>query len=140
VNPGEAVTQLVEDRLRAASLFAGVARADSGVDAAYLLRGNLERFEEVDQHQNVLAVCTISAEVLDAKTRALIWQATSSETVAVQQRTVAGVVTSLGAAVQVAIDRLMSSLERELVNAQRAATEGNSSRRRVVYGSGSGAS
>lgn len=114
VNPGEAVTQLVEDRLRAGSLFAGVARADNGVEAGYLLRGNIERFEEVDQDRNVLAVCTISAEVFDAKTRSVIWRATSSETVPVQQRTVAGVVTSLGVAAQVAIDRLMSSMEREL--------------------------
>ena len=48
---------------------------------AYALSGNIERLEEVDQGREVRVVCTISAQLLDTRTRSVVWSHTASETV-----------------------------------------------------------
>ena len=50
------------------------------MEAAYVLTGSIERFEEVDQGRDVRAVCTISAQLMDAKTGCVIWNDAASET------------------------------------------------------------
>src|SRR5437763_1325001 len=65
MNPHQAITQYVEDGLRVQSLFKSVAVQERGSEAAYVLSGNIERLEEVDQAREVRAVCTISAHLLD---------------------------------------------------------------------------
>lgn len=109
-----ALTRLLADRIRASSLFESVTVAGSPSRAAYLLRGEIERFEEVDEKTSVYAICTISAEVVDAKTGTATWRGTVSETVPLQQRDVAGVVVGLSVASQKVADRLVASMADEL--------------------------
>jgi hypothetical protein len=66
VNPRTALTRVLADRIRAASLFESVTVAGSPARAAYLLRGEIERLEEIDEETSVHAICAISAEVVDA--------------------------------------------------------------------------
>jgi len=110
-NPREMVTQFIADSVRSESLFKSVTRQGAGVDAAYLLKGTIERLEEVDQGGDVRAVCTISAQLVDTKSKSIIWSYTASQTVAVQSRNVAGVVSGLSAAARVTVDNLVRSLE-----------------------------
>jgi ABC-type uncharacterized transport system auxiliary subunit len=114
MNPRRAITQYVEDILRAQSLFRSVAIHERGSDAAYVLSGNIERLEEVDQGRDVRAVCTISAQLLDTRTRSVVWSQTASETVRVEKRDMAGVVSSLSAAARTAADRLIKAMTEEL--------------------------
>lgn len=114
MNPREAITQYVEDRLRAELLFTSVAVHERGSEAAYLLTGNIERLEEVDRGGEVRAVCTISAQLLDTRTRSVVWSHTASETVPVEKRNIAGVVSSLSGAARSAADRLVKSMTEEL--------------------------
>jgi uncharacterized lipoprotein YmbA len=114
VDPAEALTQLVAKRLSTGAQFMDVEQTEQRTDARYVLKGDIQRFEEIDDGRRVFAVCTISAQVVDANTRAVVWRSTSSETVPVQERTVAGVVTGLSAASRVAVDRLVSELETDL--------------------------
>ena len=79
-----------------------------------MLSGNIERFEEVDQGRDVRTVCTISARLLDTRTRSIVWSHTESETVRVEKRDMAGVVSSLSAAARMAADRLLKSMTEEL--------------------------
>jgi len=114
MDPRQAITQYLEERLRAQSLFNSVAVHERDSEAAYLLSGNIQRFEEVDQGHDVRAVCTISAQLLDTRTKSVVWSHTASETVPVEKRDIRGVVSSLSAAAQIAADRLLHSLAEEL--------------------------
>jgi len=114
MDPRHAITQYVEDGLRAQSLFKSVAAQEHGSEAAYLMSGNIERLEEVDDGREVRAVCTISAQLLDTRSRSVIWSHTASETVPVEKRDMRGIVGSLSAAAQTAADRLLKSMAEEL--------------------------
>lgn len=114
MNPRQAITQYVEEGLRAQSLFKSVALHERGSEAPYVLSGNIERLEEVDQGRDVTAVCTISAQLVDTRTRSVIWSHTASETISVEKRDIRGVVGSLSAAARTAADRLLTSMTEEV--------------------------
>ena len=114
MNPRQAITQYLEDGLRAQSLFQSVALHERGSETAYVLSGNIGRFEEVDDGRDVRVICTISAQLLDTRTRSVVWSNTASETVSVEERDMAGVVSSLSAAARTAADRLLRSMTEEL--------------------------
>jgi ABC-type uncharacterized transport system auxiliary subunit len=114
MNPRQAITQYVVESLRARSLFKSVADHESGLAEAYVLSGRLERLEELDHGRDVRVVCTISAQLLDARTKLIIWNHTASETMGVENRDVAGVVSSFSAAARTATDHLLKSLADEL--------------------------
>jgi len=114
MNPREAITQYLEDGLRAQSIFRSVGAYERGSETAYVLSGTLERLEEVDVGRNVRAVCTISAHLLDTGTRSVVWSHTASESIVVEKRNVGGVVSSLSAASRIVADRLLRSMAEEL--------------------------
>jgi ABC-type uncharacterized transport system auxiliary subunit len=82
-----------------------------------MLKGAIERLEEVDQGNDVRAICTISAQLLDTQTKSIVWRHTASQTVAVQKRNVAGVVSALSDAVHLTVDDLVRSLGETLPSA-----------------------
>ena len=82
-----------------------------------MLKGNIERLEEVDEGRDVRVVCTISAQLLDTQTKSIIWTHTESQTIAVENRNVAGVVSSLSTAARMAVDNLVKSLAETLPSA-----------------------
>jgi ABC-type uncharacterized transport system auxiliary subunit len=114
MNPREAITLYVEDGLRAQALFKSVAVQERGSETAYVLSGDVERLEEVDQGRDVRVVCAISAQLLDTRTRSVVWSHTESETVRVEKRDIVGVVSSLSAAARTVADRLIKSMTDEL--------------------------
>jgi ABC-type uncharacterized transport system auxiliary subunit len=114
MNPRQAITQYLEDGLRAQSLFKSVAIHERGSETAYVLSGDIERLEEVDQGRDVRVVCTISAQLLDTRTRSVVWSDTASETLPVEKRDIRGIVSSLSAAARAASDRLLKSMTEEL--------------------------
>ena len=118
LNPRQAITQSVAAALRAHSLFRNVAVQQRGMGAAYVLTGSIERLEEVDAGRTVQAVCTISAQIMDAQTGSVLWNDAASETVSVEPRNVAGVVSSLSSAARTAVDRLVASAANELASGQ----------------------
>jgi hypothetical protein len=110
MDPRDRITQYVADSIRGQTLFKSVTLREVGAEPAYVLTGAIERMEEVDRGKDVEVVCTISMQLLDAKTKSVVWSHTASQTVAVQNRNVAGVVASLSAAVQMSVDNLVKSL------------------------------
>lgn len=109
MNPREAIKQSMVDSLRAESIFKAVVVHEQGMRAAYVLTGDIERLEEVDHGRDVRAVCTISAELTDARTGHVVWNETASQAVRVETRSVGGVVSSLSAAVRTTVDQLVAS-------------------------------
>jgi ABC-type uncharacterized transport system auxiliary subunit len=111
MNPRDMVTQFVADSIRSGGLFRSVTLQQPGGQPDYVLNGNIERLEEVDHGSDVRAVCTISAQLVDTKSKSIIWSHTTSQTVAVQSRNVAGVVNSLSSAARMTIGDLVKSLD-----------------------------
>jgi ABC-type uncharacterized transport system auxiliary subunit len=114
MNPREAITQYVVEGMRSQSLFTSVAAHERGTDATYVLSGRIERLEEVDEGREVRVVCTISAQLLNTRTRSVVWSRTASETVQVEKRDIRGVVSSLSSAARTAVDQLLKSMAEEL--------------------------
>jgi ABC-type uncharacterized transport system auxiliary subunit len=114
MNPRDMITRSVADGIRSEALFESVSLKGTGVEPAYVLRGTIERLEEVDEGRDVRVVCTISAQLLDTQAKSFIWTHTASETIAVQNRNVPGVVSSLSTAARMAVDNLVKSLAETL--------------------------
>ena len=114
MNPRQAITQYLAGGVRARSLFKSVAAQDRGAEAAYVLSGHIERFEEVDEGHAISAICTIEAQLLDTRTRSVVWSHRESETVHVENHDIRGVVSSLSSAARTASDRLLSSMAEEV--------------------------
>ena len=114
MNPRTAITQYLIDSMRVQPLFKSVAAHERGSEAAYVLSGEVRRFEEVDEGQEVRAICTVSAQLVDARTKSVVWSHTASETVVVEKRDVAGVVSSLSTAARTVADRLLKSMAEEV--------------------------
>jgi ABC-type uncharacterized transport system auxiliary subunit len=114
MDPRQAITQYVVESLRAQSMFQSVAVHERGSEAAYMLSGKIEQLEEVDQERDVRVVCRISAQLLETRTRSVIWSHAASETISVEKRDMGGVVSSLSAAARTAADRLLKSMSEEV--------------------------
>ena len=108
------IAQYLAERVRVGSLFTTVSGDESRMATDFLLSGTLERLEEVDEARQVVAVSTISAQLVDTRAGVVVWSGTAAERVPVQQRDMPGVVSGLGAAVRASVDRLVSDMELEL--------------------------
>ncbi|MEX2263726.1 MAG: ABC-type transport auxiliary lipoprotein family protein [Bryobacteraceae bacterium] len=116
MNPRQSITRFMADTLRAQSLFQYVATQEPGIGAAYVLTGRIERLEEVDRGSDVHVECAISAQLLDARTGSVVWSDTASEMAPVENRNIPGVVSSLTAAAQITVDRLVKSMANQLAS------------------------
>jgi ABC-type uncharacterized transport system auxiliary subunit len=110
MNPRDMITQSVANRIRSESLFNAVALKGTGLEPAYVLKGNIEQLEELDLGRDVRVVCTVSAQLVDIKAKSIIWSHTASQSIAVEDRNMAGVVGSLSVAAQLSVDELVKSL------------------------------
>jgi ABC-type uncharacterized transport system auxiliary subunit len=115
MNPRQAITQYVVESLRAQSVFKSVAVHERGSEAAYMLSGTIEQLEEVDHDRDVRVVCRISAQLLETRTRSVIWSHAASETIRVEKRNMGSVVSSLSAAARTTADRLLKSMTEEVL-------------------------
>ena len=113
-SPRAMIAQYLAERVRVGSLFTSVSGDESRMATDFLLSGTLERLEEVDEARQVVAVSTISAQLVDTRAGVVVWSGTAAERVPVQQRDMPGVVNGLGAAVRASVDRLVSDMELEL--------------------------
>ena len=114
VSPRAMIAQYLAERARARSLFHSVSGDQSRIPTDFVLSGTVERLEEVDEGRQVAAVCSISAQVVDTRTRAVVWSRMATERVPVEQRDVAAVVNGLATAVRATVDRLVTDMELEL--------------------------
>jgi ABC-type uncharacterized transport system auxiliary subunit len=114
VSPRAMIAQYLAERVRARSLFTSVSGDESRMTTDFVLTGTLERLEEVDEARQVGALSTISAQLVDTRTRAVVWSRMATERVPVEQRDVTGVVNGLATAVRATVDRLVTDMELEL--------------------------
>ena len=114
------ITESMAGGVRATALFNDVALRDPGAAVAYRLTGSIERFEEVDDGRDVQAVCRLSAELLDVRSKTIVWNHSETAAAPVTDRSVAGVVGSLSEATRIAVDALVASMTSRLATEERA--------------------
>ncbi len=120
-DPRAAVTNAVIERLRASGAFKNVVIFDGRTQADFVVRGRIERLEEVDYETGVKANVEISAELLDMTTNRAAWTGSASTTRPVAVSEVKAVVTQLSDAVNEAVTKLADGIAEAMKTAKPAA-------------------
>lgn len=113
-DPGQVVTTAMIDRLRSAAVFSIVEPYDGQEHAPYLLRGRLERMDEVDYNNGVQVEVRLSAQLLNTKTGAAVWAGDTTKTAHVDERQVSSVVRAMGQATQDGVEQLVQDMKKQL--------------------------
>ena len=108
--PNDAVTKALADRLTGRRLFQSVEISNGPEKAEYVLRGSIDRLQEVDYKGAVKVQVSISAELEDPVHRDKIWSSVASSEFVVSKSDVQAVVTAMGKASQQSIDRLVAEV------------------------------
>lgn len=108
--PNDAVTKALADQLSKRKVFQSVAISGNGQKADFVMRGSIDRLQEVDYAGAVRAQVSISAELEDPVRQQVIWSGTESSECAVAKSDVQAVVAAMGQASQQSILRLMSDV------------------------------
>ena len=115
-DPRVQVTNAVVDHLTAGGQFAAVSKYDGRSNADYVFSGRLEKLEEVDYGGGVKVEVAISAQITRVASGATVWSNTVSESAAVPQRNVPGVVSQMNKRMDIAIANLLSSIPSTMAN------------------------
>ncbi len=113
-DPRTLVTGAVMDHLRAGGQFSAVSMYSGRPDINYLLSGKLEKLEEVDYESGVKVEVAISAQITRVATGATVWSNAVSESGPVSQRNVPGVVSQMNRTMELAINKLLSTVPASL--------------------------
>ena len=108
--PNDTVTKALADQLTGRRLFQSVEISDGAERAEYVLRGSIDRLQEVDYKGAVRAQVSISAELEDPVRREKIWSSVASSEFVVKKSDVQAVVAAMGQASQQSIERLVTDV------------------------------
>jgi ABC-type uncharacterized transport system auxiliary subunit len=115
-DPRKFVTSAVIDHLRARGQYSMVATYNGNPDFDYIFSGKLEKLEELDYEAGVKVEIALSAQITRVSTGATVWSNAVSETGTVSQRSVPGVVAEMNKTMDLAINKLLSTLPATLVS------------------------
>jgi ABC-type uncharacterized transport system auxiliary subunit len=113
-DPRALVTGAVIDHLRASGQFSAVSMYNGSPDINYVFSGKLEKLEEVDYESGVKVEVAISAQITRVATGATVWSNAVSENVPVFQRNIPGVVSQMNRTMELAINKLLSTVPASL--------------------------
>ena len=116
VDPRKTVTSAVIDHLRASGQFSTVSTYEGRSDIDYVFSGQLEKLEELDYEAGVKVEVTLSAQITRVSTGATVWSNTVSEVGKVSQRNIPGVVAQMNRAMDLAINKLLSTTPTQLAS------------------------
>ena len=117
-DPRMLVTSAVIDHLRAGGQFSAVSMYNGRPDINYVFSGKLEKLEEVDYQSGVKVEVAMSAQITKVATGATVWSNAVSETGTVSRRNVRGVVSGMNRTVDIAINKLLSTVPASLASEQ----------------------
>jgi ABC-type uncharacterized transport system auxiliary subunit len=115
-DPRTLVTGAVIDHLRASGQYSMVSIYDGRPSNDYVFSGKLEKLEEVDYDSGVKVEVAMSAQITKLATGATVWSNAVSETGTVSQRNVRGVVSEMNRTVDLAINKLLSTVPAPLAS------------------------
>jgi cholesterol transport system auxiliary component len=108
--PNDSVTNALADQLTKRRVFQSVAISDGDDKSDYVLKGTVDRLQEVDYMGGVRVQVTISLELEDPSQQQTIWSGAASSECAVKQSDVPAVVAAMGQASEQSIYRLMTDV------------------------------
>jgi ABC-type uncharacterized transport system auxiliary subunit len=114
--PTEMLEAMLTQALAASGRFRSVTRMGNGTGGDYILLGHLQALEEVDS-PSLMARFSLELELIDPKTRAVVWTETYNHNEPVSRKNVSAVVEALRQNVTAGIDQLTASLEAHLASA-----------------------
>jgi uncharacterized lipoprotein YmbA len=112
-DPGATITAALIEAIRSARLFAAVVPYDGREQQEYVLSGRVERLEEIDYKGGVRVEVRLLAQIVDRRAGEAMWTGDETTTSNLETRTVASVVDAMSHAVEMSINRLVESLDRE---------------------------
>ncbi len=113
-DPRTAVTTALIGKMQARGLFESVSIFDGRGNPDYLLSGTLDRMEEVDRGDDVLVEVSVSAQLTDLRSGAVLWHDVASQSARLDERTITGIVAEMSRSLDGAVEHLTTSLERRL--------------------------
>jgi len=108
--PNDTVTKALADQLISRHVFQSVEISDGEEKPDYVLKGSIDRLQEVDYKGAVKVQVSISAELEDPVRREKIWSSTASSECLVAKSDVQAVVAAMGQASQQSIARLVTDV------------------------------
>jgi ABC-type uncharacterized transport system auxiliary subunit len=117
-DPRMLVTSAVVEHLRANGQFSKVSMYDGHPNNDYVFSGRLEKLEEVDYQAGVNVEVAISAQITRVSTGATVWSNAVSEIRPVYQRKIDGVVSEMNRTMELAINKLLSTVPKALGSEQ----------------------
>lgn len=118
--PNDTVTKALADQLAKRRLFQSVEISDGGEKVDYVLRGRIDRLQEVDYMGSVRVQVSISVELEDPTTQQTIWSSAASSECAVTKGDVQAVVVAMGRASQQNIGKLTADVTKFIQSNRRA--------------------
>lgn len=108
--PNDTVTKALADELRRRQVFRSVDISDSEEKPGYILRGSIDRLQEVDYGGAVRVQASISAQLEDPADGRVIWSGSKSSECVVARSDVQAVVAAMGQASEQNISHLTADL------------------------------
>lgn len=115
--PGEMVTRVVIANLRASGLFRQITPAIDAPALAWVLSGEVLRFDEVQSASGSHAECRLQLELRRVRDEQLLWSDVITTTAALSDDTPAALARAMSEAVQYAARQLITTLQQR-VNVQ----------------------
>ncbi|HEV7522032.1 MAG TPA: ABC-type transport auxiliary lipoprotein family protein [Candidatus Angelobacter sp.] len=109
-DPRKTVTSAVVDDLRASGQFSMVSMYDGRRDIEYVFSGKLEKLEEVDYEGVVRVEVGLSAQITRVSNGTTVWSNNVFEAGKVSHRNVPGVVAQMNQTMELAINKLLSTI------------------------------
>jgi ABC-type uncharacterized transport system auxiliary subunit len=109
-DPRTLVTGAVIDHLRASGEYSTVSMYNGRQDNDFIFSGKLEKLEEVDYDAGVKVEVAISGQITRVKSGATVWSNAVFEAGMVSQRNVPGVVSEIDRTMEIAINKLLSTV------------------------------
>lgn len=109
-DPRKTVTSAIVDDLRASGQFSMVSTYDGRRDIEYVFSGKLEKLEEVDYQGGVRVEVGLSAQITRVSNGTTVWSNTVFEAGKVSHRNVPGVVAQMNQTMELAINKLLSTI------------------------------
>ena len=110
-NPRTEIVDALIKQLLARGSFAGLTLFDGRSKGDYILRGSIERLEEIDYDSPVSAAVEISLELVDSASAKVVWSAAAAKTGPVTSGDVRAVVSGLSQAADQSIGELAGKLD-----------------------------
>jgi len=122
-DPRVLVTSAVIDHLRASGQFAEVSTYNGHPESDYIVSGKLEKLEELDYESGVKVQVAMSVQITKVATGATVWSNAVSEVGTVSQRSVPGVVSQMNRTMELAVNKLLSTIPTALASDKQLAAD-----------------